>query len=80
MNATNKFCMGQIVTPDFSGPRRTLYKIVDCDFVQQSHEIKQDDLGVVVGHYDEGSSGIWIEILMSTGLTGYVPSFWIRPV
>ena len=80
MHSVNKFCLGQIVTSDFSGPKRSMYEIIDRDLVMIKNQINNKDLGVVLGHHKEGANNTWVKILTSSGSTGYVPSIWIRPL
>ena len=78
MNTAKSFCTGQIVTSDFSGPRRSMYNIIEKDLVQASYELHHNDIGIILDRYDENSNCVWVKILTSTGLIGYIPSIWIR--
>ena len=80
MRDTKHFCKGQIVTPDFSGPRRALYNIIEDNLIQTSCEIGKNDFGIIIENYDDESNNVWVKVLMSTGLTGYVPSIWVKPL
>jgi hypothetical protein len=74
------FYVGQIVISDFSGPSRQMYWIEDDDLRSLIGLFHPNDVGIILKiHHDDGRNR-WLKLLTSAGVSGYVPSIWIRSV
>lgn len=75
------FYLGQMVTSDFSGLERQMYKLHNQDIKCIDHFLEKDDIGIILEiAYDTDGRNCWLKLLTNDGVIGHVPSIWMRSV